>query len=95
MSVHHVVIRKQPIPADTIFMVRGGINSIGLEKLRGDASRSLDVIGVLGISVQSSLHGETLEQAWEGSRVLSGRRAVWWTDPGRLRRTSFTLAVVG
>lgn len=96
MSDHkQVALRLEELPDDAILIVRAGQNSIEPAKLRSDADRSHRVIGILGVSVQASLPGESREQAWDGSKVLRSRDVIWWSTAGRLRQAGFPLLATG
>lgn len=93
--LHQVVLRAGPLPDDTILMVRAGLRGVEVAKLRSDAERSQRVIGILGVSVQSSLPGESLAEAWVASKILAERPTVWWSTAGALRGAQFPLLATG
>ena len=45
--------------------------------------------------MQASLPGETLEDAWDHSRVLHGRDVIWWTTVGQLRQARIPVLPTG
>lgn len=90
-----VTIRLELPPDDVILIVRGGERGLLAEKVRDDAERSRAIMGILGISVQSSMPGETLADMWSRSRVLRGRDVVWWSTVGRLRYAGFPVLPTG
>ena len=90
-----VTVRLQSPPDDLLLMIRAGERGIEPANIRRDATRSRAVLGILGISVQASLPGETLADAWHHSRVLVGRPIIWWTTAGNLRRAGYPLLATG
>lgn len=89
------ILRGGQPPDDQIFMVRGGLNSLTLSKLKSAALQSLKDQGVLGVSVQSSLPGETLQDAWTNSENLAARNVIWWATAKTLRTAGFPLLATG
>ncbi len=81
-------LRAEQPPDDAVAVVRGGVLSRG--SIERAATRSLDLHGVLGVSVEGAIGVSVLEACRSSDRLAAYRR-IRLSTFGRLRSAGFAL----
>lgn len=88
--IHPPDIRKDRPPGDEVLVVRGGLHSLDVDKVREQCEDSKADFGFYGLSVFAALDGDVLGLCRTVHR-LSSPGTIWLASCGDLRRHGMTL----
>lgn len=82
--------RDEAPPDDAVVVIRGGLHSLDLDRVRTTAQDSLADLGVYGVSVFAAFDGDVRALCERLGRLRSPG-VIWVARCGDLRRAGFTL----
>lgn len=88
--IHPPAIRNNEPPGDDVPVVRGGLRSLDVDKVREVCEDSLAEVGFYGLSVFAALDGDVLGLCRSVSR-LNSPGTIWVARCGDLRRQDLAL----
>jgi hypothetical protein len=89
-----VLLRGEDPPVDAVVVVRGGMNGLDPATVTRTASRSLDAMGFLGVSVFLALD-QTVEELCGSLDELARYRQVRTSTVGAVRAAGFAFLATG
>jgi len=89
-----VLLRGEEPPADVVVVVRGGMNGLDPATVTRTASRSLDAMGFLGVSVFLALD-QTIAELCGSLDELARYRQVRMSTVGEVRAAGFAILATG
>jgi hypothetical protein len=90
MSQHHV-----DQPSSPFALIRAGANSLEPTHVRRQALASLELLGLMGISMLAVWPGEVIPEVWAQLDPLRNRSAIWVSTPQALVEAGFRVVQTG